>query len=439
MYKCILTSCIFFAISCAIFAQTPNNQNSDAGASSKTDSPFSQNKYVPDISFILDFSGVGRNISDEKMKEMVTPGYKNTSTAAGSPLVEREQGSNTNRGFNLNYGEMSVASTIDPYLDMLAVLTFSAEGVEVEEGYFKTRSLPLGLQIRAGKFKSAFGRVNEQHEHAWDFADQPRIYDAFFSEEGLNEKGVRLSWLAPLPFYLLVGGEAFQGENQGSFGRDGFGDVNGSVSVRSSRVPNVYTGYVKFSFDFDDLVFLVGLSNVYGKTRINQGLDDAGTAGSALHSTTDIAGADVTIKYLVDSYRYISLQSEYLYRYMNGKGYDKDAGDAVTKYDVRKKQSGLYSQLLVRFAERWRIGLRYELLQKNDTYRDSVKDHAPANLPKYSAMIDFNPSEFSRIRVQYNYDRTGYLPSNGGYNLKPNHEVILQCNMAIGSHGAHSF
>ena len=441
----LLSTAIFCAFGLSVFAETnlPSAPSSDTGAvqtdSSGLSIPFSQNKFIPDIAFTTDFSAVARNLSDSTMTKLVIPGFKNGANISSAPLAETEQGLNTNQGFNFNYGELVLSSSVDPYFDLLATLSFSAEGVEIEETYFKTCTLPFGIQLRAGKIKSAFGRINEQHEHAWDFADQPRVYNVFFGEEGLSENGMRLSWLVPVPFYLIVGSELLQGANEASFGRKNFTDALDTVSVKGGTVPSLFTAFIKTSFDINRLVILMGISNAYGKTRINQSIETSGTPGSALYASTDIIGTELTVKYLISSYTYISLQAEYLYRYMNGTGYEKDAADATTSYSVKKKQSGFYSQLVFRFSERWRIGGRYEQLVANNTYRSGIKDIVPTNLPKYSAMLDFLPSEFSRIRLQYNYDKTVYISTADGLAKKPNHEVILGCNMSIGSHSAHSF
>jgi hypothetical protein len=46
--------------------------------------------------------------------------------------------------------------------------------------------------------------------------------------------------------------------------------------------------------------------------------------------------------------------------------------------------------------------------------------------------LEFNPSDFSRIRLQYNHDRSGRTE-------RTNHEVFLQFTMGIGAHAAHAF
>ena len=79
--------------------------------------------------------------------------------------------------------------------------------------------------------------------------------------------------------------------------------------------------------------------------------------------------------------------------------------------------------------------MRYDLINKNDVFVNGRNMNLPESMDKYSAMIDFLPSEFSRIRLQYNYDKSLFI----GNDRKPNHEIILQFNLAIGAHGAHGF
>ena len=161
-------------------------------AQSKEGAAFDQSKFVPDIAFILDMSGVGRDISNEKYFSLSFPGF-------GYPFLDQPDphGLSARRGWNFNFGELSLASVVDPYFDLFTVLSLSPSGADLEEAYISTRQLPYGLQVKAGKFLASFGRINEQHEHYWDFANRPLIATALFGEEGLNEIGAQVTWLPP--------------------------------------------------------------------------------------------------------------------------------------------------------------------------------------------------------------------------------------------------
>src|SRR6185436_9669069 len=103
----------------------------------------------------------------------------------------------------LHETEFSFQSVVDPYARADFFISFSRNPqsgefiAEVEEGYLTTLSLPAHLQLKAGKFKQALGRINPVHPHALAFVDMPNAFSRFFGEEGMNDEGLQLSWLLP--------------------------------------------------------------------------------------------------------------------------------------------------------------------------------------------------------------------------------------------------
>ncbi|MGQ9843008.1 MAG: hypothetical protein ACUVRK_05525, partial [Spirochaetota bacterium] len=374
--------------------------------------PFSQAKFVPDISLIMDTSYVHN--SDKNFAVYEHPGFIHHHQE--SEGEHHEHGFNQHNGFNFNYAEISFYAPVDPYFDMFAVVHAGTDGAEIEEAYFTTLASPFGFKIKAGKFLSSIGRINDRHAHYLDFADLPLVYQAFFGSQ-LNEIGAQINYVLPLPFYLLAGAEILKGENEASFGVDGF--TIDHFSIDDARYPNVYTSFVKASFDAGNLTLLVGASGIYGKSRINH---IENNEGHAFYGSTSIAGADITLRYDFSSYQYIALQSEFLYRHKHGDFYQGD-GSTITKSDFTAKQSGLYSQLIVRTGKLTRIGLRYDLLAQNNV---NVESGLPTNMPRYSAMFEYNPTEFSRFRLQYTYDKSLYDENE---NNNVNHQIVFQCNL----------
>lgn len=408
-----------------------NQQYSNNLIQSPFNSPFAQGRFVPDIAFIMDFSYAHRNAKHSAYEDFYVPGFTNLDPHAA------HEGLNKNNGFNFNYGELSLGSTVDPYFDLFTNFHLSEAEFEIEEAYISTRTLPFGLQLKAGKFFSSFGRLNSQHAHYWDFADQPVIYNKLLGTHGINEKGLQLNWLAPLDTYLLFGAELFSGENAQSFGKNGFQE--GTYQFDEVDYPNLINGFIKSSLDFDNLIILGGLSLAQGGTRAVLNAEEGDMHVHALSQdelSGNLAGnsriyaADLTLKYLIDPYRYLAWQSEYLHRSTQGSLYRNSE-----RLSINKEQGGFYSQLVWKFGLQWRAGLRYELLTGNNIEVSGQNAELPGLLPKYTAMIDFNPTEFSRIRLQYNYDQTNYSVSQA----YPLHEVFLQLNMAVGAHGAHKF
>src|SRR5205814_9452140 len=83
------------------------------------------------------------------------------------------------------------------------------EGLEEGEAFATDTSLPWNLQVKAGSFRSGFGRENGQHLHIQDFTRRPLINAGLLGSDGLRGPGAQVSWLAPLPFYLTLSAEAF--------------------------------------------------------------------------------------------------------------------------------------------------------------------------------------------------------------------------------------
>lgn len=402
-------------------------RSQDTGTPAQSSS-FSQAKFVPDISLILDCSYLHHNVSDEQNSELFLPGFVKSS----EPSLPRE-------GFNLNYAEITFYSVVDPYFELFAVCHLSEEHFHLEEAYWLTKKLPAGFQLKAGKFLSSFGRINELHTHYWDFADRPLVHQAVFGDEGLNEIGARITWVAPTEIYLLAGGEVLMGENEASFGRTGFLLPQEGIHVSSVEGPGLFVGYCESSVDIGDASVLVRLSGAHGKTRSDEDFSSGAPGGQALSGSTTVLGGALTVKHTLDAIRYISFQSEYLWRHTDGTLYSLDLAQQLYQSALEKRQSGFYAQAVAKFGLRMRGGLRFDLLQGNEIMETGQRRDLPESLPRFSAMIEFNPTEFSRVRLQYNYDRSRYSETNQQLNRMTVHELSLQVNLAIGAHGAHSF
>ncbi len=403
-------------------------------AQSKEGSSFDQSKFVPDIALILDLSGVTRDMANEKYYSLAIPGFS-------YPFLHEmgSSGSNAHRGWNFNYGELSLYSVVDPYFDLFAVIDLAPDGAGLEEAYFSTRKLPYGFKVKAGRFLASFGRVNEQHEHFWDFANRPLIATALFGEDGLNEIGAQATWVPPTSFYLTFGAEVLNGVNEQSFGTSGFSDPGGTVSVNPVQGPNLYIGFVRSSFDIEEASILFGISNAVGTTRTDHGFSSPGSTGQAVNANTDIIDGDLTVKYSLDAIRYLSFQSEYMYRVLNGTEYTRDSSITISSPSLDKHNSGFYAQVAAKVDQLWRMGIRYDLLMQNDVSLGGADQHMPSNLPRYSAMIEYSPTEFSRFRLQFDRDLSRYAQASGGWSRQPYTQVILQANLTIGAHGAHAF
>ena len=375
-------------------------------------SSFDQSAFVPDIALIVDGTYVNRSIRDDEME-----GY----TLAGSALPDYNE-FNANSGFNLNYAELSLHSDVDQLFMLDGVFHFDVEGVEIEEAYFTSTALPWYFQLKGGKFKSSFGRLNKQHQHVWDFADAPLVYNVFLTPEGLNHPGIQLQWLAPTPWYMMAGVELMQSGEEGSFVNESFTDNTTNKEITAANEPALYIAYLKNSFDISTATVLFGLSAAQGATKIS---DDPTEGIAGQDGKTTIYGADLLVKNYFDSYSYISWQSELLNR-------DAHIDNTTTLGSEDYIQSGAYSQLVYAYDQNWRAGLRFDTIFHDTNEVDSYKMRN-----RYTLMAEYNPSEFSRIRAQYAHNSAFTNTTTG--QQEDIDTFILEINLAIGSHGAHSF
>jgi hypothetical protein len=364
----------------------------------------------PNISLILNTFGYTSNLKQSELNTRGIPGYYTNGDFIKDNIA------NT-KGFNLDSAELGLYAPVDPYFNLYATIPITENGVEVEEAYFLTTSLPYGFQIKGGKFKSGFGRINGQHSHVWDFEDLPLPYRAFIAGEGLEEIGVQINYLPPLPFYTLLGVEVLQGKNDMLFGPD----------ARSG--PHAFTAFAKASFDIgDNSTLLIGQSVISGSTRTNIIADNTEFQG-----TSTLYDTEMTYKWKPSTTQSFTLQSEYLYRDQKGDLSDSSVPGATTVNTLERAQDGLYVQGIYQLY-RWRLGARYDLLDlfKKDYILSGNQTDFGRKPWRVSGMLEFNPTEFSRLRLQYNHD----MSARDG---QANDEMILQLLFAIGAHGAHPF
>lgn len=237
----------------------------------------------------------------------------------------------------------------------------------------------------------------------------PLVYKAFLGEEGLTEKGVQVTYLPNTPFYTLLGAEALQGE---TFDPDG-GNEEG---------PSLNTAFIKASTDItENQTILFGLSFINGNSFREIDLDGDGVFDDSLKGDINIYGADLTYKWTPSPYTGLLWQTEYLYREMDEDG---------SVSNIERSQGGVYTQLIGRFSKRWRGGIRYDLLDIPGDYKENGVKASKENPRRGSAMTEFHFTEFSRLRLQFNYDES--LD-------KVNREAYLQFTFAIGAHGAHQW
>ena len=338
------------------------------------------------------------------------------------------------RGFNARNLELALDGAVDPYFEGFANIVFKLDNnneteVEVEEAFMQTTDLPWGLQLKGGQFFSAFGRINPTHPHTWDFADDPIVHGRLLGSDGLRGVGLQLSWTAPVPWYSqfifgVANGEGNTGFSFRNPGEDGtfYDRITTDRQARNLR-DFVYVPRWENSFDLSPTqAVLAGVSGAFGSNE------------TGAHTNTQIYGADLFYKWksprAEGGFPFVKWQTEAMYRrYEAGRGADQSFPVAETFHDW-----GMYSQVVWGFKKGWTTGVRGDYLHMQDSA--FTDDFLRQSRWRVSGELTWYPTEFSKIRLQYNHD---FLQADDFFPQSEADSVFLQFEFILGAHGAHKF
>jgi hypothetical protein len=167
---------------------------------------------------------------------------------------------------------------------------------------------------------------------------------------------------------------------------------------------------------------LVGVSGAFGSNE------------TGANSRTQIYAADLLYKWkspcAEGGFPFVKWQTEAMYRrFEAGRGVDQSFPVAETFHDW-----GMYSQVIWGFKKGWTAGVRGDVLQmQNSAYTD---DPTRQSRSRISGDITWYPTEFSKLRLQYNHD---FLDGNDFLSSSQADSLFLQFEFILGAHGAHKF
>ncbi len=339
--------------------------------------------------------------------------------------------------FNLRTAELFISADVDPFTRAYATINASADAASndeaaltVEEAAIVTTRLPYNLTVRGGRFFADFGTLIHRHDHDLPFVDRPPSIDALVGGEG-QTNGVEVSWLAPTPFYLRA--SATVGNKFGSDFRDGVSNVN-SRPIKGLT----YLGRLQTYFDIND----------------DNNVELGGSIAEAPNAE------DVTNSGRFER-RLVGIDFKYRW-YPLGRGLRQsltvagevlhDVGDAdpvnggpridIFGNSVRQGAWGGYVYAEYRLSKQWRPGFRFDYFQQQSepllvtntfTGLPASTLNATGNRTDnrtWSPYLTWFPSEFQRLRLQYNRSDRG--------NAQDANEFFLQWTVFLGSH-SHGF
>jgi hypothetical protein len=339
--------------------------------------------------------------------------------------------------FNLRSAELFISADVDPFTRAYATINASADAANndeaaltVEEAAIITSRLPYNLTVRGGRFFADFGVLPHRHDHDLPFVDRPPSIDAFISGEA-QTNGVEVSWLAPTPFFLRASGTV--GNKLGADFQDGVSNTN-SRPIRGLT----YMGRLQTYFDIND----------DNNVDLGASIAEAPNAEDVAHSgrfERRLVGVDFKYRWYPLGYgvrQSLTVAGELLH----------DVGDAdpvnggprrdIFGNAVRQGAWGGYVYAEYRLSKQWRPGFRFDYyqLQSEPLLVTNPFTGLPASTVNatghrtdnrtWSPYVTWFPSEFQRLRLQYNRSDRG--------NAQDANEFFLQWTVFLGSH-AHGF
>ena len=390
-----------------------------------------------DLSLDFLFSAGSSTVRDDRLEELFGGGH--------DPRK---------RGFTIQNVELAIAGAVDPYFRANLTLVSFIEPltgdttVELEEACLTTTSLPAGLEVQAGQFLTHVGRINPQHPHQWDFLDAPIAQTRIFGPDGMRGPGVRVGWLTPLPWYsnLDLSAQNANGETMASFLASDEYFAERPIGGRPFADRQVHgfgdlalAAHLVNSFEIGDATTLqLGLSGLLGPNATGRGADSR------------IFGSDLVLRWSDDQggrqAHELVWQSEFLARSYDAAAFvdvgdPLDPGDDIAVPGATLRDYGLYSQLLWRLDGEWRVGERFDWVSGSGASWDAdtralvsrETDPFRCDRRRLTTMLEWSPSHFSRVRLQYSYD---HAPTIEGEDA---HSIWLGGEVGIGAHAAHSF
>jgi hypothetical protein len=297
----------------------------------------------------------------------------------------------------------------------------------VENLWIQTKSLPDGLQARLGRFASQIGYLNEQHPHADDFTERPLLYRGFLGGHWYDD-GVRLNWVAPLPFYLRLGLEAFSGKQL-------------IEEAQSSNTIGARTFTLKTGADLDAASsWQFGLS--YLNNRRQAEAHEHGETSEEAHAHgAEFSGGSMWMTDIVykwspggsSSGRQLRLIGEYA----RISDIYPDSGSL--------RHTGSSLAAIWRFRPSWEVGVRADWLKVNkpelhaEGGAEPEVEFASARLREQAVMLAWRPSHQQTYRLQLSRQKSSGTDADEVFPNPSSKTIQFQVVFGFGAHGAHSY
>ena len=332
------------------------------------------------------------------------------------------------KGLGLGHSDLLLRGAFNEHLSAETILGFHTEDKtlekHVENAWVQTRSLPYGLQVRAGRFASQIGYLNELHPHADDFTERPLLHRGFLGGHWYDD-GVRLNWTAPTSFYLRLGVEIFGGKK---LVVDATTDSTSRVSTLNLKTGNDISKSSSWQW---------GLSHVNNTREAAVQAHDTSTEShshAASFSGERMWLSDLVWKWAPDgNNRNQQLRLNWEYAKVGG----------INRYaDGSMRHRASSSGAVWKFNPAWEVGVRTDWLRvHNSEDHSGVIEFSMGRLKENAMMIAYKPSHMQTLRLQLIKQRAFGVSDEGEavFASPAKRSIQLQYVIGFGAHGAHSY
>jgi hypothetical protein len=314
--------------------------------------------------------------------------------------------------------EIAIQSYLNPFSRADVILTVPGPDIEkaslgIEELYATVfRGLPLDLNLRFGKYRVEYGKLNMVHPHAWPFITQPLSQARFLGEEGLNDLGLSASILLPTgDIYTKLTVDVLRGGSIANVA--GINDTTGGKPfyANSARLSSFFTLSDESDLEVG-LSTLTGIHDPYNRDRFWY------------------ANGDFKYKYRPGMYTSLVLQGEYLYNTRpasQNPAFIPFSNAAGTPETRTINSSGMYVYADYQFFKLYSIGARYDWSQSPYSTDDKATG--------VSVFAGYYPVEETLgLRLEYQHVTTETPVASKAVNT-----IALQVLFSLGPHKAHPF
>ncbi len=295
--------------------------------------------------------------------------------------------------------ELVIGGYLNPYVRADATIAWEGQhAAEIEELYMTgLRGMPLGLNIRAGKYRLEFGKLNPVHPHAYSFIFQPLPHRLFFGEHGLNDMAVRINRIFPIGhIYTELSGAVLKGEairaDEHEHEHENAGESEASPGIMAR-----FAGAGALSEDGELAIGISGLTTEYDRVE---------------DLRASVIGIDLKYKWKPTRYRSFQFEAEGL------------LSRRATPEEETVESLGGYAYFDYRFRQRFNVGAILEFAQEpGDNEHDSRR---------WSIFFGYAPiEETSLLRLVAGQTK----PTEG----ESFWEATIQAVFSLGPHLPHNF